>query len=288
MMSISRHPAYTLIETLVAVAIGGILVGLLMCAVQQVRAAAYRTQCQNNLRQIALSLHNYHDVNKTFPPGCRGFSDPQPFMSWMTRLLPFLEMDALWQDAQQAYVTDKFFIKKPHWPILSRPMPVFVCPADGRLVSEISRLTVAHTSYLGVDGRDMNVFDGVLFLDSSVRISEVSDGASNTLIVGERPPSRDGRLGWWYAGWGQGQSGTGDLFLGVRERDLEYRSCSLEPNHFARGSSGDCDAFHFWSFHSGGAHFVFCDGSVRFLSYDSDSILPSLSTRAGGELVNLP
>ena len=261
-MSDRRRPALTLIELLVVIAIIGVLLGLTLAAVHMVRARAAMAGCANNLRQIGLALHQYHDVHKAFPPGCRGPGGPQPFMSWMTRLLPHLEQDALWQQSLRAYEQETFFEKPPHLPILGRIMPQFLCPAENRTVFEIPSLTVGLTSYQGVSGRSESVFDGVLYLDSAVRLGDVTDGASLTLAVGERPPSRDGHFGWWYAGQGQEESGTADLFLGVRERNHYYPACPSQPNHFVPGTDSDCDAFHYWSRHSGGAHFLFCDGQA--------------------------
>lgn len=285
-----RHrTAFTLIELIVVIAITGVLAGLLLAAVQLVRAAAYRTQCQNNLRQIGLALQHYHDTNGAFPPGCQGNDSPQPFMSWMARLLPFVEQQGLYAEALAAFRQAAFFERPPHRQILERAMPLFVCPADGRLNRQAGSLAVGLTSYQGVDGRSLSVFDGILYLDSAVRLADITDGASATLMVGERPPSRDERLGWWYAGWGFGRTGVGDLFLGVRERNITaYRRCPRGPYHFVPGTGDDCDASHFWSRHSGGAHFLFCDGSVRFLAYSADPIMPALATRAGGEPVSPP
>jgi prepilin-type processing-associated H-X9-DG protein len=214
-------------------------------------------------------------------------------MSWMTRLLPYLEQEALWQQALHAFTREKFFVKPPHLPILGRPMPAFSCPSDSRTLrsSDSDALVVAFTSYLGVAGRDSARYDGLFYLDSRLGFADVPDGLSNTLAVGERPPSGDQRLGWWYAGWGQSKDGSADLLLGVRERNVavEYRSCSPGPYHFVRGRvENNCDAFHFWSLHYGGANFLFADGSARFLAYTADPLLPGLATRAGGELVPQP
>src|SRR5581483_8207349 len=88
----ARRTAYSLLEVLVILAIIAVLVGLILPAIQSVRAAAWRTRCANNLKQLGLALHQYHDVRHVLPPGCayRGGADPQPYMSWLTRLLPFL------------------------------------------------------------------------------------------------------------------------------------------------------------------------------------------------------
>ena len=111
-------------------------------------------------------------------------------------------------------------------------------------------------------------------------------------MIGERPPSADERFGWWYAGTGQDRDGSADMILGVREKrgsDFSLRSCPPGPYEFGPGRlDNQCDALHFWSLHPGGAHFAFCDESVRFLTYSADPILPALATRAGGETVAVP
>ena len=113
-------------------------------------------------------------------------------------------------------------------------------------------------------------------------------------MVGERPPSADKWYGWWYAGLGQSGSGSPDMLLGVREindppppGETSYlEDCPPGPYHFVNGTPGDqCDTLHFWSYHSGGANFVFCDASVRFIPYTADDVMPQLATRSGNELV---
>src|SRR5262249_19229050 len=129
--------------------------------------------------------------------------------------------------------------------------------------------------------------------DSKVRSGEITDGLSNTLMASERPPSTDLRYGYWYAGAGQGVSGSGDMLLGVAEINVLRRgnssTCPRGPYAFSPGDlRNQCDMFHFWSLHSGGAHFLFADGSVKFLSYSAAPILPALASRAGGETVDIP
>jgi prepilin-type N-terminal cleavage/methylation domain-containing protein/prepilin-type processing-associated H-X9-DG protein len=284
---------FTLIELLVVIAIIGILIALILPAVQRIRATALRTECANNLRQIGLGLHHYDDTQGSLPPGVsyRDGKDPYPWMSWLTRLLPYMDQGALWKQAEQAYAQDKWFENDPPHAGLGTVVRAYSCPADSRTsdVFQIGTLTVAFTAYLGVEGRNQIKRDGVLYLDSRVRLTDITDGLSSTLMVGERPPSADGHLGWWYAGWGQSQDGSGDMVLGVRER-IVYYSCPPGPSHFGPGRvRSNCDALHFWSLHLGnGANFLFADGSVHFLPYSADPIMPALATRAGGEAVEQP
>jgi prepilin-type processing-associated H-X9-DG protein len=216
-------------------------------------------------------------------------------MSWHTRILPYLEHPSLWQLAVDAFAQDHIFFHNPPHSGGSVILPVFCCPDDGRC-GELSAPfpnASALTSYLGVEGVSYDRKDGVLFADSAVRLTDVRDGTSNTLMVGERPPSARLNLGWWYAGWGHDKAGSGDLILGVCEiYSSIYGSapgCPRGPYSYGPGAfNNQCDAFHFWSPHPGGSNFLFCDGSVRFLSYSAEPIMPALATRAGGEHVSVP
>jgi prepilin-type N-terminal cleavage/methylation domain-containing protein/prepilin-type processing-associated H-X9-DG protein len=284
---------FTLIEMMVVVAITGILAGLSLAAVQRARAAADRVRCTNHLRQIALALHHYHDAHHRFPPGTRRPPDPMPFLAWSARLLPFLEGGPLWEQTQSDYRRQPDFgVPKPHAG-LSTVLSIFICPADGRTHGVVlpEGWDVALTDYLGVSGQTSATHDGVLFLDSGVRLSGVTDGTSNTLMVGERPPSPDFRFGWWYAGIGQAFDGDADATLGVEGWRTTFRTptCPAGPYSFRPGDgSNPCDTFHFWSKHPGGAHFAFVDGSVRFLPYRAAPVMAALASRAGGENVDFP
>jgi len=286
----ARTRGATLIELLVVLALIGLLIGLTLAAMQRVRAAAAKTQCGNNLRQIGLALHQYHDAQKSFPPGIssRGETDPLPFLAWSARLLPYLEQQALWDQAVAAYqVTKDFRVSPPHPG--SHLLAVFNCPLDARRAHPGTGMTL--TSYLGVEGLNSVRQDGVLFLDSATRLADVTDGTANTLLVGERPPSANLVYGWWYAGWGQGKDGCLDLTLGARTKNNSVydTACPVGPFPFApRRFDDPCGHFQFWSPHPGGAHFLFADGSVRFLRYDADPILPALAPRAGGEAATVP
>ena len=289
----ARRSGFTLIELLVTMAVVAVLVGLTLAAVQRVRAAAGRVACANNLRQLAVAAQNYHAAKNRLPTGVRGRFDQYPFMTWCTSLLPYLEHSAAWAEAEEDYRRQpSFTLPVPHRN-LARPLPVFLCPADTRrLGTTDTGLTAAFTYYLGVSGSAGVWWDGVLFQDSAVRFADVTDGASNTVLAGERPPSPDNHFGWWYAGIGQSMgNGSADSVMPVQEynRTFYAPTCPRGPYLFGPGDPNNmCDTFHFWSRHPGGAHFAFADGSVRFLRYDADPILPALATRAGGEAVAVP
>jgi prepilin-type N-terminal cleavage/methylation domain-containing protein/prepilin-type processing-associated H-X9-DG protein len=291
--------AFTLLEILVVVAIIAVLVGLILPAVQKIRAAAALAKCQNNLKQISLAIHLYHDAKGTLPTGLSFKADQQrfPFLGWPARILPFVDQSQLWDQAAAAYASDptplQFYGYTPQYPIMKTVIPIFDCPADPRSqdVNPNGGIPVAFTSYLGVAGQNDRTRDGLFYRDSNLRIADILDGTSCTLLVGERPPSRDLNFGWWYRAWGQNQDGSCDMLLGVRELNLlgNRYNCPPGPYQFGSGQiDNQCDMFHFWSLHSGGANFAYADGSVRFLAYSADPIMPALATRAGGEAVVVP
>ncbi len=293
----SARPALTLVELLVVIAIIGILIGLIVPAVQQVRESAARIQCANNLKQIGLAAHQYHSAYGCFPAGIQ-VNGPCPFSSWLTQLLPYIEQHPLWAATTNAYAADLDCEDNPPHVGLATVIPLFCCPDDFRVTqvqfAPVDQVNVALTSYLGVSGQNLTSLDGVLYPDSHVRVLDITDGTSNTLFAGERPPSTDFEFGWWYAGYGQNYTGSLDMILGVTEINAMPvvsgpASCGPGTYGYGPGNFGNqCDMFHFWSPHPGGAHFLFADGSVRFVSYDAAPLMPALASRAGGEVVSLP
>jgi prepilin-type N-terminal cleavage/methylation domain-containing protein/prepilin-type processing-associated H-X9-DG protein len=314
---------FTLIELLVVIAIIAILIGLLLPAVQRVRDAAARTQCTNNLKQIGLALHSYHDAYGYFPQGTRDYyggptgTDDWKWLSWMGRILPYVEQGPLYDHMKQAYASQgggpvgNPQANPPHVGF-STVLNIYKCNSDSRQyqASYAYGLLVAFCGYLGVSGKDLRSYDGMLYWNSQVRMAGVLDGTSNTLMVGERPPSADLVFGWWYSGGGQWDynptlqlqlgtsvrnTGSCDVVLGLSEINIATTgipatdSCPSGPYKFAPGKiPNPCDQFHFWSLHMGGSNFLMTDGSVRFLTYEASAILPALSTRDGGEVASLP
>ncbi len=281
---------FTLIELCVVLGIMAVLLALVASAVQRVRESASRSQCQNNLRQLGIALQGYHDAYRFLPPGTSRSKFPYRYMSWQTRILPYLEQGTLWDQAEKDFKANPQWARPPHIG-LATVLSLHICPADGRETGTIEpeNVTAAFTHYQGVSGSD--TVNGVLFLDSSIKLSDIKDGASQTLMVGERPPSSDNHFGWWYAGVGQQYSGCLDAYISVRQMNQSFRepTCFDGPYHFVPGGDADsCDVFHFWSRHPGGANFLFADGSVHFLPYSADAILPALATRNGGDVVSLP
>ena len=239
-------------------------------------------------------LYSYHDNQQLLPPGMSLEIDggAYPSLSWNALILPYLEQASLWRDIQAAYRANRKFLRVPPHVHRSTVVNIFTCPSDPRssaVVTLSDGQVVVFTDYLGVEGTDQFKHDGLLFCDSQVRFADVTDGLSNTLMVGERPPSADNRFGWWYAGWGQDKTGSAEMVLGVREIMDCDEPCPRGAYYFGPGSDQDvCDFLHFWSKHPGGANFLFGDGSVHFLTYGSDPIMPALATRSGGEIVSIP
>jgi prepilin-type N-terminal cleavage/methylation domain-containing protein/prepilin-type processing-associated H-X9-DG protein len=307
---VRERSAFTLIELLVVIAIIAILIGLLLPAVQKVRESAARIKCTNNLKQIGIALHALHDIYGVFPPGQGAINDRQVpsnyygptipanamFCSWQTHILPFIEQKPLW-DQMQPNVEG----------LANTKVDMFDCPSDKKagLVYTVGGWKQATTSYQGVAGlediTEAPNWRGTLFWRSKVRMGDVTDGTSNTVMVGEHPSSDPtGWWGWWDTSRDPGVYWPRDCvsgahntysFFGISRDDYTspYYTC---PTGAAAGvyrapkSSPDaCDFDHFWSYHPGGAMFLRVDGSVFFLPYSGVATLEAMATRAGGEVV---
>jgi prepilin-type N-terminal cleavage/methylation domain-containing protein len=288
-----NRSGFTLIELLVVIAIIGILVGILLPAVQSVRGAARRVECGNKIRQIALANQNYLSSFRHFPPGINPPDDPdRASISWLAQILGYVELDNLHRASTRQFNDGVQPIHGPHVAFQTY-VDLFACPSDPR--SGGPHLThenrfVALTNYVGVCGINYKTRDGIFYQGSKTRPADIRDGLSNTLMIGERPPSTDKWYGWWYAGSGQDASGSPDMLLGAREVNdgASYaESCPADPYSFQNGDiENQCSLFHFWSMHAGGAYFAMADGSTHFLSTSiSEDLLPNLATIAGGEVV---
>jgi len=289
-----KRRAFTLLELVVVMAIIGVLIGLLLPAVQEVRGAALRLSCQNNLRQIGLALHEYHDNQGTLPPSAiiAHGGGPKAGLSWMTGLLAYIEQEPLAAVTAQAIRVDPSTFQNPPNVGLATVLSVYVCPMDGRLYEPMQNsdeIIGAYTSYVGVAGSTLG--NGVM-VTPGIRLTDILDGTSNTLMVGERPPPSSLQAGWWYSTtvlltWPDWiyQGPNASMSVDIQEAPPPCTG----PFHFGPGElQNSCDRYHFWSLHPGGANFLFADGSIHFLSYSAVSVLPALASRAGGEVVDLP
>jgi prepilin-type processing-associated H-X9-DG protein len=271
---------------------------LILPAVQQAREAARRGQCKNNLKQIGLALQNYHGNRNTFPPGyISNFdgsgNDTGPGWGWGVMILPELDQSPLQDRIAFTQPIEAAGNASPRVTALN----VFLCPSDTVTTpwSAVTRDTVgnptsticqiAAANYIGVFGvREPGIDgDGVFFRNSFIGIKNIQDGASSTMLVGERSQR------WCEATW-VGAVTNAQLFPppGSPAVPFTENASGMVLGHTFEGppNSPGLECNDFSSQHSGGAHFVFADGHVQFISASTDKqVFRALSTRAGGEAI---
>ena len=303
MKAANRNRGFTLIELLVVIAIIAILIALLLPAVQAAREAARRTQCKNNLKQMALAMHNYHDIHRKFPMGLSFRLRGGNTTFWHTAILPQIEQGNMFDRIDWSKNWND--TTSPNPSLCGTHIPMFQCPSSGLAPKESDVQgfkTRCPSTYLGCASGLLNResgpdpilsnadIDGILFQHSSTSIASVLDGTSHTILIGEALHD--------YTFWGDnpwvGRQVVDHWYvgsIGVRswnEVSEALGSTGVKPNtHQDRSSFIDEVEIGFTSRHTGGVQCAFADGHVRFISETIDQgIWSALGTRAGGEIVD--
>lgn len=305
----SRHlSGFTLVELLVVIAIIGILVALLLPAVQAAREAARRSQCINNFRQVGIASHSYHDTKKHFPDGMGVWSQTYPCTvprrhpklsaggwwgwGWGAYILPYLEERSV---AESIDWTGDFVHPKQNFVAGGARVQTFLCPSDRKgyeLIGCCSGMSngghpnedFAKSNMAGVaDSTDWTCdlaqswgrldADGVMYLLSGTKISDITDGTSKTLLIGEVVGSlgQSDFFGFYWVSWDVLHTANG---INLASKIEPHQANSVDEGSFA-------------SFHPGGCHFLFCDGHAAFISEDIDQVtLASITTRANEDEAN--
>jgi prepilin-type N-terminal cleavage/methylation domain-containing protein/prepilin-type processing-associated H-X9-DG protein len=312
-----KRKGFTLIELLVVIAIIAILIGLLLPAVQKVREAAARMKCQNNFKQIGLACHNFHDTYQRFPPGIcvpvdNGASGdtftsdwpigkvlqppvPNSFGSWLMWILPYVEQGniytAVGTNSSNYTQRDYTYCGSTTAPGAS-VIPIYICPSD-----YVPRSVITYSVYFfGINSYFANAgtsawplksasLNGVMYYNSKVRITDITDGTSNTFLAGERysldPTYTSTQLlpdtrGWAWCNYNSGQDLLGDTAYVLNSKASPTTGTNARRTNFGSG-------------HTNGANFLLCDGSVTFLANGISIVTyQRLSVPNDGNAVNIP
>lgn len=283
----SRKPkqaAFTLVELLVVIAIIGVLVALLLPAVQAAREAARRCSCLNNISQLALAVHNYEFSTEHLPSGTISPEGPirsEPegqHVSWLVQILPYVEQ----HNAYRLFDQSAGAYARANSDVRALTIDLFICPSyPGAAKNEDS--TAARTTYAGCHNDQESPIDddntGLLFLNSKLRYTDILDGSSQTILIGEYRADED-ELGW--------VSGTRAT---LRNTDRFDKNNFLRENRHQPGKSlppaGPLEVGGFSSAHPGGAQFAFADGSTKMVNKNIEpAVLHQLGHRADGKLLS--
>ena len=309
-----RYRGFTLIELLVVIAIIGVLVGLLLPAVQQAREAARRMTCVNNLKQTGLAMHSYYDSNRQLPSGyiSPGTSAADPSASetakgyaWGFVLLPYMEQSALFDSIDQTgeAVGTSNEAKAAEANLGSYRCPTDTAPVSFSVNNGSGTVDLPTSNYVAVLGwnnvtTEAGQGNGVFFRNSDIQFRDIRDGLSTTICVGERKHIHDffdqgpyAANSTWYAAvpgvlrdagmtmMPMMKEGPGSLVLGhVGQNGMMSGKTPNHTNHIV----------HFSSSHFGGVAFLLCDGSTHIIRDNIDyQLFKAIGTRAGGEVTNL-
>jgi prepilin-type N-terminal cleavage/methylation domain-containing protein/prepilin-type processing-associated H-X9-DG protein len=315
-IQLSIRQGFTLIELLVVIAIIGVLTGLLLPAVQKVRAAAARAQCVNNLKQIALACHNHHDTYHHFPPGyfasgayADGESDTVPGWGWAAYILPYIEQEPLYKSIDFTQPVES----STNAAAIQTMIPLYLCPSDILPSGPFpvpdafgdTLALAAPSSYAACVGGDESSTSGpsglgIFYRNSGTRMTDITDGTSSTLLIGERAWSNAN--GIWAGAVNHGVIMRGQsnpclpVVSGAWFPAATFVQAHAHLNNALKDPDGSAGMDDFGSRHEGGSNFAFADGSVHFLrsvpsdnadgSYTPDGLIfQALGSRARGEAV---
>ena len=292
-----RRHAFTLIELLVVIAIIAVLIALLLPAVQQAREAARRTQCRNNMHQIAIALHNYHDSHQCFPIGDMGYASGMYHGgyvgcvqqgAWPVAILPLVDESSLYN----AINMDENATSPSNTTTSRQVLAQYLCPSNSN-PTLLSNQGLIH--YLGNYGTGTSMYatrvsaSGVLTtwdMGPPTRITDITDGTSNTLLLGESGHAGDTAL------YGAARQ---NFWSEACERCNCNNARGVVSSTFYRinapiadcGGTGNNRPHPFGSYHEGGCFFAMCDGQVRFISENIDTTtFRALSTKDNNEIVD--